>query len=273
MLHLILPARSSFLSAPDLKRHHFFYWFGFPALSFPRDCAPLLEKLEPLSQRLEPSAVGELRRGLRTLRRAEAAATTTDTQLQAPHHSPFFLIVPGSGGLRVVPLSAWEGLSSEEKASAMFGFLDPCGVQDVPGWPLRNFLVLLTSLWGLSRATVVCYRGVVRHLNPTERAEGEDDDDDKEEDAASVILSLQLLPGAGGSSAARSTIGWEPNARGKMGPRRMDLSSMMDAGKLAEASADLNLKLMRWRAIPALDTDLLQNTRCLLLGSGTLGCG
>ena len=57
-----------------------------------------------------------------------------------------------------------------------------------------------------------------------------------------------------------------------MGPRRMDLSSLMDAAKLAEASADLNLKLMRWRAIPALDTSLLQGTRCLLLGAGTLGC-
>ena len=68
-------------------------------------------------------------------------------------------------------------------------------------------------------------------------------------------------------------IGWEPNARGKMGPRKMDLSKLMDERKLAESSADLNLKLMRWRAIPALDTDMLQSTRCLLLGAGSLGCG
>lgn len=35
---------------------------------------------------------------------------------------------------------------------------------------------------------------------------------------------------------------------------------------------DLNLRLMKWRMWPSLDTGMLQGTRCLLLGSGTLGC-
>lgn len=35
---------------------------------------------------------------------------------------------------------------------------------------------------------------------------------------------------------------------------------------------DLNLRLMRWRMWQNLDLSLLQKTRCLLLGSGTLGC-
>jgi ubiquitin-like modifier-activating enzyme ATG7 len=35
---------------------------------------------------------------------------------------------------------------------------------------------------------------------------------------------------------------------------------------------DLNLQLMRWRQLPALDTDMLKETSCLLLGAGTLGC-
>ena len=29
---------------------------------------------------------------------------------------------------------------------------------------------------------------------------------------------------------------------------------------------------MRWRILPALDLDKVANTRCLLLGAGTLGC-
>ena len=42
--------------------------------------------------------------------------------------------------------------------------------------------------------------------------------------------------------------------------------------RLAESSVDLNLKLMRWRLLPSLDLDKVAKTKCLLLGSGTLGC-
>lgn len=36
--------------------------------------------------------------------------------------------------------------------------------------------------------------------------------------------------------------------------------------QLAEQAVDLNLRLMRWRAAPDLDTGALAATRCLLLG-------
>jgi ubiquitin-like modifier-activating enzyme ATG7 len=42
----------------------------------------------------------------------------------------------------------------------------------------------------------------------------------------------------------------------------------MDPKRLAEASVDLNLKLMRWRLLPALNTERLFSTKCLLLGAG-----
>ncbi len=41
--------------------------------------------------------------------------------------------------------------------------------------------------------------------------------------------------------------------------------------RLADQSVDLNLKLMKWRIAPNLDLDKIKNTKCLLLGAGTLG--
>ncbi len=64
--------------------------------------------------------------------------------------------------------------------------------------------------------------------------------------------------------------GWELNARGKLGPRMMNLGPSMDPRQLAESAIDLNLKLMRWRAAPALDTARLAATKCLLLGAGNI---
>jgi ubiquitin-like modifier-activating enzyme ATG7 len=46
----------------------------------------------------------------------------------------------------------------------------------------------------------------------------------------------------------------------------------MDPTRLADTAVDLNLKLMRWRLLPDLQLEKVQETRCLLLGAGTLGC-
>lgn len=64
------------------------------------------------------------------------------------------------------------------------------------------------------------------------------------------------------------SLGWEPNADGRAGPRMADLSSILNPSRLAENSVRLNIKLMRWRALPELDVDMLTETKCLLLGAG-----
>jgi ubiquitin-like modifier-activating enzyme ATG7 len=52
----------------------------------------------------------------------------------------------------------------------------------------------------------------------------------------------------------------------------MDLAPLMDPLRLMENAADLNLRLMKWRALPQLDVALLAATKVLCVGAGTLGC-
>lgn len=52
----------------------------------------------------------------------------------------------------------------------------------------------------------------------------------------------------------------------------MSLKEQLEPKTISENAVDLNLKLMKWRMIPSLDLDILKQSSCLLLGSGSLGC-
>ena len=109
---------------------------------------------------------------------------------------------------------------------------------------------------------------------------------------ASMVLHVRVDPAAFAEAAAAATIaenaegrdgsgseppcpfrvvGWEPGRKGRMRPRRLDLGAWTDPARLIAQAADLNLKLMRWRALPSLDVPRLHAARVLLLGAGTLG--
>ncbi|OBZ65034.1 Ubiquitin-like modifier-activating enzyme ATG7 [Grifola frondosa] len=146
---------------------------------------------------------------------------------------------------------AWEIDGNWESAEKQFNedtqtvaFLDPSALPSNPGWPLRNLLAYLRALH-LSRDTasvrILCWR-----------------------DAEFPVH------GSGWKSRRRLWVGEE--RAGKLGPRVADLAPMMDPTRLANQAVDLNLKLMRWRILPSLDLEKVANTRCLLLGAGTLGC-
>jgi len=150
------------------------------------------------------------------------------------------------------------------------GFLDPSAQASAPGWPLRNLLAYLRAVHpeATQVVRVLCWRG----------------------DAQSSRFGI--LRGGPTSTEKPSAVGWEKNVQGKLGARVADLAPMMDpkrpvflplsarnAGdddprdnRLADQAVDLNLKLMRWRILPALDLEKIAQTRCLLLGAGTLGC-
>lgn len=116
--------------------------------------------------------------------------------------------------------------------------------------------------WGLPSIRVVCLREEKLGRFSAER---------------SLTLAVDLSGAAakfGAEAPWRPVVGWEHNAKGQLGPRVVNLSSTLDPKQRAEAAVDLNLKLMRWRALPSLKMGpgTIAESRVLLLGAGTLGC-
>jgi len=150
------------------------------------------------------------------------------------------------------------------------------------GWPLRNLIAYLSIHLNLGGKTIN-----VLSFRPSRLHRMQDDTIPSSSFSDSSIgcphIRLQVtIPnkedysfGSDPSTNAHDSykvVGWELNARGKPGPRWVNLKPLLDKNHLAIQAADLNLKLMKWRMIPNLDVNLLQSTKVLLIGAGTLGC-
>ena len=140
------------------------------------------------------------------------------------------------------------------EAERIVSFVDPSAAPQNPGWPLRNLLALLRTRYPATTSfRVLCWR-------------------DTESPSAGRTWKSVVGTLSGASAERPSAVGWEKTAQGKLAPRMADLGSVMDPVRLADQAVDLNLKLMRWRILPALDLDRIAQTKVLLLGAGTLGC-
>jgi len=188
----------------------------------------------------------------------------------APHH--FYAFKSPSGELRMDLLSSItpEDLSDQ---SVRFGCINTSPQRANP-WTLRTLLTSLQSLDIASKTIdVVIYSPTLRRLEIKDGLYVRDEELGKTSTSRVLKISTcdwikvspETLEGVG-------MVGWELNNKNKPGPRSVNLKANMDQESLAEQSAQLNLKLMRWRVIPELDTDMLEKTSCLILGSGTLGC-
>jgi ubiquitin-like modifier-activating enzyme ATG7 len=142
-----------------------------------------------------------------------------------------------------------------DQKDRFIAFADPSNYTANPGWMLRNYLILIRQLWNLDEAQILCYRDT-----PARR-----------DQPNSVILRIQTAKGAAPATALPKITGWERSLQNKLTSRTVDLAAYMDPTRLADQAVDLNLKLIKWRIAPSIDLDVIKNTKCLLLGAGTLG--
>ncbi len=235
-------SRFLLLMHADLKKYLFYYWFAFPALPLPGE---LLFLSEP--------------RSIREVYTQEQCRTISelffDWSGKNERRTGCFILVEAPGGLEVTSLQA--GIRSAYPIA--LGFADPWTQDGNPGWPLRNILVLLSraALERLSDLRVIALKST--GLKDVSR---------------SVVFRVALGGGGGDDPVAKSgaATGWEKNEKGQFGPRLANMRQQMDPRALAESSVGLNLRLMKWRLVPGLDLGAMSRARCLLLGSGTLGC-
>lgn len=157
------------LTFADLKKSAFLHWFAFPTLGN--------QALFRLSSRPAPaSSVLSVAEGSLVVQGLAALWFQSLGGAGRPGCPPFFVVVvtrSGEGGgletqsLKVLSLLEYEGGrevardAGEEsvKGEVLFGFVDPCSEpRGTPGWPLRNFLMLLSARWGVKLARVLCFR-------------------------------------------------------------------------------------------------------------------
>ncbi|XP_027354377.1 ubiquitin-like modifier-activating enzyme atg7 isoform X1 [Abrus precatorius] len=235
-------SRFVLISFADLKKWSFNYWFAFPALML--DPPATVVNLKPASQWFSVAEAESLSAACNEWR---SSKSTTDV--------PFFLVtIDPNSRATVRLLKDWEVCQSDAH-KILFGFYDPCHLRNNPGWPLRNLLALISARWNLKSVQFFCYR----------------------ENRGFADMSLSLVGEAlitvppEWKDTVPSAVGWELN-KGRKAPRCISLAQSMDPTRLAVSAADLNLKLMRWRALPSLNLNALSSMKCLLLGAGTLGC-
>lgn len=142
-------------------------------------------------------------------------------------------------------------IDDKRNNSTRVGIIDSSTYGSSPAWYLRNYLTLLLY-YGYTDIEVLVYRfnGTSFWLNVTASEK-------------SINLNIKKnLP---------QVTGWEKTSNGTLHPKFADLQSLLSPTSLAEQAVDLNLKLMKWRIIPQIELDPIKDSKCLLLGAGTLG--
>jgi hypothetical protein len=176
--------------------------------------------------------------------------------------APFWLVSIGGGGARALPLSRWPDESaaagagggaadaggggggeagagaSRAEAGAprlLVAMSDPSSLPLVPGWPLRNLLLLAAARWRARRLGVLCVRdgrgrldagrSFVVEVELPEVPEGwpaaaaSASGGGGEDAGAAEGGEGDAQQAAAAAAAAPGVVGWEANSQGKLAPR------------------------------------------------------
>ena len=128
--------------------------------------------------------------------------------------------------------------------------IDPSFDDHRPGQSIHNALIMAAYNWKVSKIRAICIRAVRGLFEPS----------------ASLVLELSLPSIEGGFLPKPLLDNFDVETR------YVDVSQQFDPVKRASDAVDLNLRLMKWRAAPDVNLEIVSNAKCLLLGAGTLGC-
>lgn len=230
----------------DLKKYNFYFWFAFPA------------SVEPLVyESSAPKAITEcfdeekMKEFVENFHGVECQKLLTFFLYDVANSKIMFL-------KDVLHHDDTENnLKDVDIESTYFCFADP-SEHEQPGWPLRNFILMLIILCPKIRGKQIKVIAIREHGNRSL--------------SKSKIFFVDLSDAS--DNIEKSEIkwtGWEKN-QGKLMPKLAQMADSMDPIKLSSDFANLNLKLMKWRLLPNLNLDIIRDQKCLLFGSGTLGC-
>lgn len=257
-------SRFGLLVYGDLKKYKFFYWFSFPAINYPREVYQE-SSAQPVLRIFNESLLAKIQ--------TEYDKPNDERNFQRG----YFLVKHDKtkNQVEVLPLTSYE-LIEKENSDIYFTYSDPSANQVYLGWPLRNYLALIAVRFRLNKIKLLR----IRKGSPVISTSSASNSSLKLDLCHSTVreVSFQLDEKYQNRSTSVTELecplitGWEKNESQQMAPKRVNLSSLLDPKKIAEDAVNLNLKLMKWRLLPSLDLDKIANSKCLILGCGTLGC-
>lgn len=127
---------------------------------------------------------------------------------------PFFVITKTTEQINVETLQ--DGLKSNSIETKYYGFSDPSTNSEHPGWPLRNYIILLAHHRKNLIGKIVNF--IAFRLTRSK---------DSKITCENSLLIKAVLPKCE-ENADTSWTGWEKNERGKFGPRLANMKNSLD---------------------------------------------